>query len=1080
MKDRLKSFFIKQKPFIALFMGFVLLAASVAIGLRADATPMPTQTLSGTITSSQTLSPSYVYIVEGNVDVPNGVTLTIPAGTIIKINYGNITVKQGGSVRTTGTAASPVHFTSIKDDTVGGDTNGDGTSSSPARGDYYRALVSQNGDLNVVFTKFNYFSSAIDAIRTSGSIVITDSTFNYGFNAIQATAPTVKLYRNIFGDLEPSYIDGAVQVTGLQDLTKAPLSGIDQNKFTGTAKLSRIIRFTNVTLPSGKTWSANTSSGAIAHFRGTNIISGTVNFGSGTSVILYQTTLNATGTVNVGDGTIIKNYYGRLSALPGGQINVTGTAQKRAVFTNLKDDTVGGDTNGDGNTIPPTPLSANGIIYTESGNINVSFAEFSYFTEAIYGDAANVSITDTKFNKSLQAVLLGSAQSIVMQRNEMNVNPQEYGSAVAVGNVSDISGIDLSGADRNIFSGNARARLLSLRDATLPLGKTLDISSDSGVIFNPWESVDINGTLNINANSTVLVQGHQLPPLNVYGVMNISEGVAVKFDSSSGISVRSSGILNINGTVSNKVNFTSIKDDTVGGDTNVDAASSQPGVSDYNNALSLGGGSIYMTNANIKYAYSGIYGNGTSLKVFDSKVTASRLALDVEVPNVKIYRNEFSTVPDEYVHSSARFRGIQDVSRVGLSGNDQNFFTGQGGIARTVEFYNSSMPSGQTLAVSQSSGAVTRFNGWQNNIYGTVTMNTGTTLVLEGSPSWFGAMNMYGTLNIQQGAIVKIANSQGISLREQGKLNINGTSANKVKVTSYHDDSVGGDTNGNGANTSPEVGGAFLSMSTDSLATISNIDVKYIGQVFHQYSTKKLDVNGINTSNIGTLMTMNSGEAEIKDALIQTIQLQNQATTIYVTDGNLILRGNLSGVQGKAIEACRWNETRCVVDAAYVDWGTNGPTESTVCGQVTVSPWMSNGSAVNGQSLFTSKNCDGTPTPNEQLSSSTSHYSSRMAIRGIDCSNGFEDACQAMQTAQNCLGAATSLAASTSSFPLPDGNAYEQPAQWGNMLASNASTYIQSVEGPSPILSAAGFAGQLIGAVSTIMNVANAYNSCAP
>ena len=135
---------------------------------------------------------------------------------------------------------------------------------------------------------------------------------------------------------------------------------------------------------------------------------------------------------------------------------------------------------------------------------------------------------------------------------------------------------------------------------------------------------------------------------------------------------------------------------------------------------------------------------------------------------------------------------------------------------------------------------------------------------------------------------------------------------------------------------------------------------------------------------------------------------------------------------------------------------------------------------VNG-GLFASSNCNGsTPTPDVQLNTAATHYASRMSSKEIDCSGGFQDACQAMQTAQQCLSAATSLAASTSSFPLPNGNAYDQPAQWGGMLADNASAYIQSQEGEIPILSATSFATQLLGAVQTIMNVANAYNTCAP
>src|SRR5690606_16948115 len=44
----------------------------------------PTQTLSGVITSDRVLDASQVYLLDGEVYVDDGVTLTIPAGTVLK------------------------------------------------------------------------------------------------------------------------------------------------------------------------------------------------------------------------------------------------------------------------------------------------------------------------------------------------------------------------------------------------------------------------------------------------------------------------------------------------------------------------------------------------------------------------------------------------------------------------------------------------------------------------------------------------------------------------------------------------------------------------------------------------------------------------------------------------------------------------------------------------------------------------------------------------------------------------------------------------------------------------------------
>ena len=120
--------------FLALELTLLMYAAFQVTPTAAQGPP-PTCNVSGTIISDTTWTPTCLYLVENYLTVAQGVTLTIQADTIIKVAPNKLIDIQG-ALKVQGTSGNPVYFTSLKDDTVGGDTNNDGILSQPAAGDW--------------------------------------------------------------------------------------------------------------------------------------------------------------------------------------------------------------------------------------------------------------------------------------------------------------------------------------------------------------------------------------------------------------------------------------------------------------------------------------------------------------------------------------------------------------------------------------------------------------------------------------------------------------------------------------------------------------------------------------------------------------------------------------------------------------------------------------------------------------------------------------------------------------------------------------------------------------------------------
>ncbi len=493
-----------------------------------------------------------VYHATGAITVPAGLTLTAQPGAIVKYGTGGF-LDVHGVLDVNGTAMNPVVFTSLPDDSAGGDTNGDGPSvGSPVQWPGVRFFSTSDASVaeHLVVRFGGIFGWALVTLNQS-DVTLTDCTFERGgfagLDLANGSFPTVSgcAFSNNGGTAVIQVAFGALP--GFHAVTASGNAGGDyQNVQVCTLGASATI--------------------------------GTDNLLNGVMVLSQNGDVLLGATLTLGPGVIVKLKPAAIVFDVHGTLVTQGTALAPVVVTSFADDSIGGDTNADG---PSTgsPLQWGGMRFFADSDASV-------LDRLVVRNGGNSGLAAIALNQS-DATL----RDCIVERS---------------GNAGlDLMNASLPSVQRCVFRDNALVAVRNVPIHGVPgfVRCTASGNGDGNHLGISAVSASGNAVMGLSnlINGVLVLDSHLTIPVGAS--VTLLPGVVVK-PRYNHLIIDAYGALLARGAGARPVVFTSFKDDQFAGDTNGDGPSVGAGLDWYGIRINPGSASV------IEYSLVRFGGNG--------------------------------------------------------------------------------------------------------------------------------------------------------------------------------------------------------------------------------------------------------------------------------------------------------------------------------------------------------------------------------------------------------------------------------------------------------------------------------------